>query len=123
MTASGEVDYVPTKQLDYELEIEYSSRNLLNMETLWISKLPLITSLALYCSTTGLVEISSGFGTTISSWIVTLDALEEFKCESQKGVDVTYPPNHLKWKQPEKATFDLDLSVDIDREPFKSSTG
>jgi fumarylacetoacetase len=52
------------------------------------------------------------FGTTISPWIITLDALNPFKCPlSPRNPDITLPA-YLQ-DQDQKPTFDLKLSVSL----------
>jgi fumarylacetoacetase len=58
---------------------------------------------------------SKGFMTSISPWIVTMEALE---CsETSRTIPQNpAPPPHLAWNGPsDRATFDIDLSVQIIR--------
>ena len=52
-----------------------------------------------------------GFGTSISPWIITLDALQPFACNS----NITHPAlKHLSWKPKQGSTFDISLSVTLE---------
>lgn len=52
------------------------------------------------------------FGTSISPWIVTLDALEAFKTKGPKpALDMTTIPKHLR--DPTQQTYDVRLQVEI----------
>jgi fumarylacetoacetase len=56
---------------------------------------------------------SKGFSTTISPWIITMDALESVKSPVMVHQDPA-PLPHLTWKANEnEATFDIDLSARI----------
>ncbi|KND93902.1 Fumarylacetoacetase [Tolypocladium ophioglossoides CBS 100239] len=59
---------------------------------------------------------SKGFMTSISPWIVTLEALQG--SETSRTIPQSPPPlPHLAWNGPsDSATFDIDLSVEIIRE-------
>lgn len=55
-----------------------------------------------------------GFGTSISPWIITLDALEA--AESPRAtLQQPLPLPHLNWKDDARATFNIDLSVKLRR--------
>lgn len=56
---------------------------------------------------------SKGFGTTISPWIITIDALESAQSPVMVHQDPA-PLPHLTWKGDQnEATFDIDLSARI----------
>jgi fumarylacetoacetase len=52
------------------------------------------------------------FGTTISPWVVTLDALQAFACPP---LHKTSPMPHLTFEDLDHATFDIKLAVHIER--------
>ncbi|KAH7304248.1 hypothetical protein B0I35DRAFT_454762 [Stachybotrys elegans] len=54
-----------------------------------------------------------GFGTSISPWVVTMEALDPFKC-SPKTKQNPAPFDHLKWPGP-AGTFDINLEVELIR--------
>ncbi|KAH6959586.1 fumarylacetoacetate hydrolase [Ilyonectria sp. MPI-CAGE-AT-0026] len=55
-----------------------------------------------------------GFGTSISPWVVTLDALQPFRCPPK--TEQSPPPfNHLKWPGKD-GTFNIKLAVDLIRD-------
>ncbi|KAH8801424.1 hypothetical protein F5884DRAFT_684965 [Xylogone sp. PMI_703] len=56
-----------------------------------------------------------GFGTSISPWIVTMEALEQVACP-RATVQEPKPLPHLNWKNEFNATFDIDVSVKIIRD-------
>ncbi|KAF2814482.1 fumarylacetoacetate hydrolase [Mytilinidion resinicola] len=58
---------------------------------------------------------SKGFGTSISPWVVTLDALEPFACEPKHDHSAT-EFEHLKWKEREVGTFDVELTAALVRD-------
>ncbi|KAK6366037.1 hypothetical protein LTS17_011004 [Exophiala oligosperma] len=58
---------------------------------------------------------SKGSCTTVSSWIVPIEALESARCE-RKTKQEPAPPPHLTWQEDDKATFDIDLSVTLLRD-------
>ncbi|KAH8594882.1 hypothetical protein B0O99DRAFT_623859 [Bisporella sp. PMI_857] len=51
-----------------------------------------------------------GFGTSISTWIVTMDALEAFRCSPKTKQDPP-PFPHLEWPRSESGTIDIKLRV------------
>lgn len=55
---------------------------------------------------------SKGSCTSVSSWIVPIEALEAVRCERKTKQDPA-PPPHLTWQEDDKATFDIDLSVTL----------
>ncbi|TEA15490.1 Fumarylacetoacetase [Colletotrichum sidae] len=59
-----------------------------------------------------------GFGTSISPWVVTLDALQPFRC-SPKTKQEPAPFPHLKWPRNEDATVDVKLQVSLIRKGKK----
>jgi fumarylacetoacetase len=63
---------------------------------------------------------AKGFGTSISPWIITTEALE--LVESSRAVPQQPAPlPHLAWTGDEsEATFDIELAVTINREKFSS---
>ncbi|WQF90215.1 Putative fumarylacetoacetase [Colletotrichum destructivum] len=54
-----------------------------------------------------------GFGTSISPWVITLEALEPFRCPP-KTTQSPAPFDHLKWPG-SNGTFDVHLEVDLIR--------
>ena len=56
-----------------------------------------------------------GFGTSISPWIVTLDALEPFSCAPNTTQDPV-PFEHLRWSDTETGALDIKLKIDLIRE-------
>jgi len=58
--------------------------------------------------------LGKSFATTISPWIVTLDALEPFRCESPKQ-EIT-PLPYLQHKQRTDNSFDINLEVTLETE-------
>jgi fumarylacetoacetase len=63
---------------------------------------------------------SKNFCTSISPWIVTLDALEHFKCSSSAGdkqIDPT-PLPYLIDEEYRQGTFDIDLEVTFHISPL-----
>ncbi|KAF2651878.1 putative fumarylacetoacetate hydrolase [Lophiostoma macrostomum CBS 122681] len=64
-----------------------------------------------------------GFGTSISPWVITMEALEPFRCPTKLKQDPA-PFKHLHWKDEKKATFDVKLSVTMIRKekPYKMAT-
>ncbi|KAL9476152.1 hypothetical protein ACSS6W_005993 [Trichoderma asperelloides] len=57
---------------------------------------------------------SKGFATSISPWIVTLEALDPFACEPKYNHDST-TFEHLTWHDRAKGTFDISLTVKLIR--------
>lgn len=56
---------------------------------------------------------SKSSGTTISPWIVTLDALSPFACTPKHK---TYPFAHLRYKEFDKVTFNVKLAAHLERQ-------
>jgi len=55
---------------------------------------------------------AKNFGTTISPWVVTLDALEPFRCQTSAGVqDDPVPLEYLR--DPQYGSYDINLEVDL----------
>ena len=63
---------------------------------------------------------SIGFGTSISPWIVSVDALERFQCPPQTPQNPP-PLAHLCWENINTATFDIQLSVSLLRKLYIKS--
>ncbi|KEF62551.1 uncharacterized protein A1O9_00524 [Exophiala aquamarina CBS 119918] len=63
---------------------------------------------------------SKSFGTTISSWVTTLDALSPFRCKPRSRPD---PFEYLRYADLEKGTFDIKLAVHLEREGGKYQLG
>lgn len=61
------------------------------------------------------IDLSPGFGTSISPWVVTLDALQPFRCKP-KTVQDPAPVKHLNWPGVDDGTFDIKLKVELIRE-------
>ncbi|KAH6663825.1 2-hydroxyhepta-2,4-diene-1,7-dioate isomerase [Halenospora varia] len=58
---------------------------------------------------------SKGSGTSISPWIVTLEAMEAVHCP-RSSVQSPSPLNHLEWKgSDDKATWDVEVEVKVIR--------
>lgn len=55
---------------------------------------------------------SKGSATSVSPWIVPIEALELAQCE-RKTKQEPSPPPHLTWRDEASATFDIDLSVKL----------
>jgi fumarylacetoacetase len=55
-----------------------------------------------------------GFGTTISPWIVTLEALQPFRCAVKTKQDPA-PFKHLAWTRDQDATVDIKLKISLVR--------
>ncbi|ETI27211.1 fumarylacetoacetase [Cladophialophora carrionii CBS 160.54] len=55
---------------------------------------------------------SKSFGTTISPWVVTLDALKAFQTAPKHETD---PLEHLRYKDFARGTFDVKLAVHLER--------
>ena len=53
-----------------------------------------------------------GFGTSISNWVITLDALEPFSC-NPKTVQDPAPFDHLRWKSDGNGALDIKLRVSL----------
>jgi len=61
-----------------------------------------------------LLTSCAGFGTSISNWIITLDALEPFSC-NPKTVQKPAPFDHLRWKNDGDGALDIKLRVTLIR--------
>ncbi|RSL56837.1 hypothetical protein CEP53_006686 [Fusarium sp. AF-6] len=62
-----------------------------------------------------------GFGTSISPWVVTLEALQPFRCPPK--TEQNPPPfNHLKWPGKD-GTFSIKLAVDLIRNGKRVNLG
>lgn len=55
---------------------------------------------------------SKSFGTTISSWVTTLDALNPFRCPSRPRPE---PFKYLRYSDPENGTWDVKMAVHLER--------
>lgn len=55
-----------------------------------------------------------GFGTSISPWVITLDALKPFACEPKHDHSAT-EFKHLTWKDRATGTFDICLVASLIR--------
>jgi len=66
---------------------------------------------------------SKGFGTSISNWVITLDALEPFSC-NPKTVQDPAPFDHLRWKSDGNGALDIKLRVSLlrDQKRYQLST-
>ena len=58
---------------------------------------------------------SKGFGTSISNWVVPLEALEPFSCAPHTEQDPP-PFDHLTWPTPENGAFDVKLRATLLRD-------
>ncbi|KAH8821340.1 putative fumarylacetoacetate hydrolase [Xylogone sp. PMI_703] len=58
--------------------------------------------------------LSKGFATTISPWIVTMDAIEQFSCSSTHTRN-PQAAEYLVWKDRTSGNFDIKLSVKLIR--------
>lgn len=65
---------------------------------------------------------SKGFGTTISNWIVPIEALEPFGCETHLEQDHT-PFEHLAWPGVGDAALDIKLRVKLVRDGVETVLG
>jgi fumarylacetoacetase len=57
-------------------------------------------------------ERTLGFGTSISPWVVTLEALQPFRC-APKTKQNPAPFPHLKWQKEENATININLQISM----------
>lgn len=55
---------------------------------------------------------AKNFATTVSPWIVTMDALEPFKCKTSDGVQDPVPLPYLQ--DPNYGSYDIQLEVDLE---------
>lgn len=55
---------------------------------------------------------AKGSATTVSPWIVPIEALQQGKCGRTTKQDPLTPP-HLCWKEESSATFDIELRLEI----------
>ena len=58
---------------------------------------------------------SKAYATTISPWVITLDALAPYACKPQHLATIESPLKHLKISDPTNATFDIGLEVFLQR--------
>jgi hypothetical protein len=58
-----------------------------------------------------------GFGTSISPWVITLDALKPFACEPKHDHSAT-EFKHLTWKDRATGTFDIRLAASLILKPI-----
>ncbi|KAK3719530.1 hypothetical protein LTR37_004388 [Vermiconidia calcicola] len=58
---------------------------------------------------------SKGFGTTISNWIVPMEALEPFSCAPNTKQDPP-PFEHLTWPEPKEGALDVKLRIKLVRD-------
>ncbi|KXT08711.1 hypothetical protein AC579_1573 [Pseudocercospora musae] len=65
---------------------------------------------------------SKGFGTSISNWIVPLEALEPFSCPPQLTQDPT-PFPHLTWPSNDDGALDIKLKIKLVRDGTESVLG
>ncbi|OQV02205.1 hypothetical protein CLAIMM_07440 isoform 2 [Cladophialophora immunda] len=56
---------------------------------------------------------SKSFGTTISPWVITLDALKAFQCAPKHEIR---PLEHLRFKDFEHGTFNIKLAASLERD-------
>jgi fumarylacetoacetase len=126
-TSTGIPVYLPSNKLDFELEMGYFvSRPIEIGETMDIENarehvfgfVLLNDWSARDIQAFEMVPLgpfhSKGFGTTISPWIITLDALAPFACEPKHDHEATTFP-HLNWKDKQTATFNINLSASLVR--------
>lgn len=59
-------------------------------------------------------ECNLGFGTSISPWVVTLEALQPFRC-APKTKQNPAPFPHLKWQKEDDATINIKLQISMIR--------
>lgn len=59
-----------------------------------------------------LTLLGVGFGTSISNWVITMDALEPFSC-NPKTVQDPVPFDHLRWKSEGDGALDIKLRVTL----------
>lgn len=60
------------------------------------------------------VNMRTGFGTSVSPWVVTMDALQPHRCAPKTKQDPP-PFDHLKWPTEDDATFDIKLEIELIR--------
>lgn len=65
---------------------------------------------------------SKGFGTSISTWITPLEALEPFSCPPNTKQDPP-PFEHLTWPNPKDGALDVKLKVTLLRDGTKTVLG
>lgn len=58
---------------------------------------------------------SKAYATTISPWVITLDALVPHACRPQHTATLESPFEHMKIAHPEYSTFDIGLEVSLQR--------
>lgn len=58
---------------------------------------------------------SKGFATSISPWVVPMEALDFVTCP-RNDIQEPPPPAHLYWTDDTRATFDIEVSVKVLRE-------
>ncbi|KIW15120.1 fumarylacetoacetase [Exophiala spinifera] len=58
---------------------------------------------------------SKGTATTVSSWIVPIEALEASSCATKTKQEPA-PPPHLTWPEDNTATFDIDITLQLLRD-------
>jgi fumarylacetoacetase len=115
------VSYKPSMKIDYELEMGYIvSKPVPCGEILDINNAPEhIFGFVLLNDWSArdiqLFEMpplgpfnSKAFGTTISNWVVTLDALDPFACPP-KHEQTNFPLEHLRYADAKRATFDIKV--------------
>ena len=59
-----------------------------------------------------LISYFVGFGTSVSNWIVTMEALEPFSCSPTTLQDPP-PFDHLRWKEDTMGALDVRLRVNL----------
>lgn len=64
-----------------------------------------------------LVNMGIGFGTSVSPWVVTMDALQPHRCAPKTKQDPP-PFDHLKWPTEQDATFDIKLEIELIRKYY-----
>jgi fumarylacetoacetase len=73
-------------------------------------------------SSDGFAEIAKHLGTSISNWIVPIEALERFSCPPNTKQDPA-PFKHLTWPTPETGALDVKLRIKLVRDGKESLLG
>jgi len=60
----------------------------------------------------------AGFGTSISNWVITLDALEPFSC-NPKTVQDPVPFDHLRWRSDGDGALDIKLRITLISQSYR----
>ena len=121
-----EAEYGVSKLVDFELEMGYIvSKSVPYGETMKVDDAPdhIFGFVLLNDWSSRDIQIhempplgpfnSKSFGTTISPWVITLDALDAFRTAPKHK---TNPLEHLRFADFERGTFDVKLAVHLERD-------